>query len=66
MYMDDDTIFGVVLHMWDLEGERWRLSRSRLTMGQFNRCLQSQGWDRGVDEMKLVLDQCTSHKERLV
>jgi hypothetical protein len=57
MYMDVDTIFGVVLQMWDPKGERLRLLGSWLIRGQLNRCLQSQGLDRGDDEMMLVLDQ---------
>jgi hypothetical protein len=57
MYMDVDTISGVVLQMWDPEDERQRSSGSWLTGGQLDRRLQSRGLDRGDDEMMLVLDQ---------
>jgi len=58
MYIDDDTIFGVVFQMLDLKDERQRSSRSCLTMS-----LKIQGLYRCINEMKMVLDQLESHRE---
>jgi hypothetical protein len=57
MYMDVDTISGVVLQMWDPEAERQRWSGSRLDGASSTGACRAEGWDRGVDEMMLVLDQ---------
>jgi hypothetical protein len=39
MYMDVDSIFGVVFHMWDLKAERQIWLGIRLTRDQFDQHL---------------------------
>jgi hypothetical protein len=62
MYTDVDSISGVVLKIWGLEGERWRWLGIHLIGGHLDQLLQSPGWDRGGREMTLVIDHHASHK----